>query len=109
MTFARTAEHIRGRSVTPTLLEAGVVLTARIGLPAKGLLKAFLQEHGVSIVPFGESHWQEALEAYRKFGKGRHPAGLNLGDCMSYATARLAGQPLLFVGEDFPRTDVERA
>lgn len=60
-------------------------------------------------MPFGEAHWREAVEAYRRFGKGRHPAGLNFGDCLTYATAKLAGEPLLFVGEDFPATDLEAA
>lgn len=49
----------------------------------------------------------EVRDAYRRFGKGRHPAALNFGDCLTYATARLTGEPLLYVGEDFARTDLE--
>jgi ribonuclease VapC len=60
-------------------------------------------------VAFGEPHWRAALEAFRRFGKGRHPAGLNFGDCLSYAVARVAGHPLLFVGNDFSCTDIEVA
>lgn len=58
---------------------------------------------------FGEQHWREALDAFRRFGKGRHPAALNLGDCLSYAAARVADYPLLFVGVDFFLTDIEAA
>jgi len=94
---------------TPTLTEAGIVLSSRLGVEPQGLLDRFLRDFGVLPVAFGEQHWREALEAYRRFGKGRHPAALNFGDCLSYAAARLAGHPLLFVGEDFPRTDIEAA
>ena len=50
-----------------------------------------------------------AVEAWLRYGKGRHPAGLNFGDCLAYATAKLADQPLLFVGDDFRKTDVQIA
>jgi ribonuclease VapC len=94
---------------TPTLTEAGMVLSARLGVEPQALLDRFLRDFGVVPVAFGEPHWREALEAFRRFGKGRHPAALNFGDCLSYATAKLAGHPLLFVGDDFPRTDIESA
>jgi ribonuclease VapC len=90
----------------PTLTEVGLVLEARFKLDARSVLERFLRDFEVAVVPFGELHWQEALDAYHRFGKGRHPAALNFGDCMSFATARLAEQPLLFVGEDFPKTDL---
>jgi ribonuclease VapC len=73
------------------------------------LLARFLQEAGLTVIPFGEEHWRAAVEAYAKFGKGRHPAGLNFGDCLTYAVARLAGQRLLFVGTDFSKTDLPSA
>jgi ribonuclease VapC len=66
-------------------------------------------ESTISAVPFGDAHYGTAVEAWLRFGKGRHPAGLNFGDCLSYATARLAGQPLLCTGEDFSKTDIEIA
>jgi hypothetical protein len=66
----------------------------------------FLTEFGIVTVPFGEEHWRTAFEAYRRFGKGRHAAALNIGDCMSYATAKLSRQPLLCTGADFARTDL---
>jgi ribonuclease VapC len=94
---------------TPTLVEAGIVLTARIGTHARGLLSQFVTEFGIVVVPFGEAHWRAAVDAYRRFGKGRHAAALNLGDCLAYATAKLAQEPLLCTGADFARTDLELA
>ncbi len=94
---------------TPTLSEAGIVLTARTRTDARATLARFMQEFGVVAVPFGEPHWLKAVEAYLRFGKGRHSAALNFGDCMAYATARLAQRPLLCVGGDFPQTDLDLA
>jgi len=93
----------------PTLAETGIVLTARLGTRARQILSLFLLESKLVIVPFGEMHWRAAVEAYDRYGKGRHAAGLNFGDCMTYATARLARQPLLCTGRDFSRTDLELA
>ena len=93
----------------PTLAETGLVLTARLGRDARHLLTALVRELGLAVIPFGDDHWKVAVEAYARFGKGRHPAGLNFGDCLTYATARLSGQPLLCVGADFPRTDLRIA
>ena len=92
---------------TPTWTETGIVLLARLGTESHGLLERMLDELDVQEVPLGEVHWREALDAYRRFGKGRHPAGLNLADCLTYAVAKLAGEPLLFVGDDFSQTDIE--
>ena len=89
----------------PTLAEAGLVLTARLGRDARRLLSAFVREAGITVLPFVEEHARVAVEAYARYGKGRHPAALNFGDCLTYAVARLSGQPLLCVGDDFPRTD----
>lgn len=91
---------------TPTLAETGIVLAARLGESGRSLLARFLQESGLVEVTFGEHHWRTAVDAYVRFGKGRHPAALNFGDCMTYAIAQLAGEPLLCVGEDFARTDI---
>lgn len=90
----------------PTLAEAGLVLTARLGRDARRLLSAFVREAGITVLPFVEEHARVAVEAYARYGKGRHPAALNFGDCLTYAVARLSGQPLLCVGADFPRTDL---
>lgn len=94
---------------TPTLTETGIVLTARIGSDARGILARFLQEFNINTIPFGNDHWRQAVEAYVRFGKGRHAASLNFGDCMSYATAKLAQRPLLCLGEDFTHTDLDLA
>lgn len=90
----------------PTAIETGIVLTARLGVIGRTLLARFLGEAGVEIVECGQRHWMVAVEAYERFGKGRHPAGLNFGDCLTYAIASVSGEPLLCVGEDFPETDV---
>ena len=94
---------------SPTLAETGIVLNARLGPAAAGLLERFLDEFGVQEIAFGEIHWREAVEAYRSYGKGVHRAQLNFGDCMTYATAILAADALLYVGEDFASTDVVSA
>jgi ribonuclease VapC len=90
----------------PTLAESGIVLAARMGVAGKTLLARFVQESGLVVVPFGEHHWGAAVAAFLRYGKGRHPAGLNFGDCMTYAVARLAGEPLLCLGDDFAQTDL---
>jgi ribonuclease VapC len=93
----------------PTLLETAMVLTTRLGLDARPLLFAFLRRLEAEVVAFNEEHLDAATTAFLRFGRGRHPAGLNFGDCMSYAVAAVAGMPLLFTGEDFGRTDIARA
>jgi len=92
---------------SPTAAETGLVLTARLQRNATGSLARFFEETGIEIVPFSDLHWQRAIDAYSRFGKGRHPAALNFGDCMTNATAALASQPLLCRGNDFRRTDLE--
>jgi ribonuclease VapC len=90
----------------PTRLETGIVLTARLGPRGKTVLARFLQENSIETVAFGEAHASVALDAYSRFGKGRHPAALNFGDCCTYAVASLTGEPLLYQGEDFAKTDL---
>jgi len=92
---------------SPTAAETGLVLTSRLEQNATGSLLRFFQETGIEIVPFTDLHWQRAIDAYARFGKGRHPAALNFDDCMTYATAALARQPLLCRGGDFRKTDLE--
>jgi ribonuclease VapC len=91
-----------------TLVETGIVLAARLGIPGKSLLARFVQESELTVVPVTAEHWSVAVDAYLRFGKGRHPAALNFGDCLTYAVAVIAGEPLLFVGDDFTKTDLER-
>ena len=92
----------------PTLAETAIVLENRM-TGARSILVQFLHEWKVDIVPFGEAHWQEAVKAYVRFGKGRHASGLNFGDCLAYATARLSRQPLLCTGDDFSKSDIDVA
>ena len=94
---------------SPTLAETGIVLVARLGSASRGRLTSFLAGSDMAIVPFGEQHWRVAADAFQRFGKGRHRAALNFGDCLAYATARLADQPLLCTGSDFARTDLKLA
>ena len=94
---------------TPTLVECGIVLSARLNKDARGLLARFLKETNVTVIPFSDTHYGIATGAWLKYGKGRHPAGLNFGDCLSYAVAKLANMPLLCVGNDFPQTDLTLA
>jgi ribonuclease VapC len=68
-----------------------------------------LAQARAEVVPFTAEHAALALEGWRRFGKGRHPAGLNLGDCFAYALAKARGEPLLFKGNDFAQTDVKAA
>ena len=93
----------------PTLVEAGIVLSARIGRDAGELLAELVTASDVVVIEFGPSHWREAVTAWWRFGKSRHPANLNFGDCLAYAAARLAGEPLLAKGNDFPQTDIQLA
>jgi ribonuclease VapC len=93
----------------PTLTETGIVLSARMRQDARGLLARFMQVASIATIPFGDAHYAAAVEAWLRYGKGRHPAALNFGDCLAYATAKAADQPLLCVGEDFSKTDLELA
>ena len=101
------------RMSVATLLETTIVLESRSG-PASGLheLDAFLQEAGIELEPVTPEHAQAARRAWRRFGKGNHPAGrreLNSGDCFAYALAEAMREPLLFKGRDFELTDIEAA
>lgn len=93
----------------PTLVECSIVLSARLNRDARGLLARFLEEANVTIIPFTDAHYGTATGAWLKYGKGRHPAGLNFGDCLAYAVAKLTAVPLLCVGDDFPQTDLPLA
>ncbi|MET0557947.1 MAG: type II toxin-antitoxin system VapC family toxin [Solirubrobacterales bacterium] len=93
----------------PTLFETEIVVARRHDRAARQLVAEFLENHGVSILSFDRRHWDLAADAFIRFGKGRHPARLNYGDCMTYATARVASEPLLFLGNDFSRTDLTPA
>ena len=91
------------------LLEAAMVVESRGGAAAGHDLDLFVQEAEVELMPVTRDQVEAARQAWRRFGKGHHQAGLNFGDCFAYALARTTGEPLLFKGEDFPHTDVESA
>jgi ribonuclease VapC len=93
----------------PTLVEAGIVLSARTGQDASQVLAEVIAAADGVVIDFGPLHWREAVSAWWRFGKGRHPAGLNFGDCLAYATAAIANEPLLAKGQDFPQTDIPLA
>ncbi|MGH3276159.1 MAG: type II toxin-antitoxin system VapC family toxin [Streptosporangiaceae bacterium] len=94
---------------TPTIAETGLMLGHRLRKDPRDLLVRLLGEFGIDEVPFGDAHWKEAVSAYLRFGKGRHQAQLNFGDCLTYAVALLADEPLLFTGHDFTHTDLKLA
>jgi ribonuclease VapC len=89
--------------------ETAMVLSARWRRDARSTLHGLLRTIGAEIVPFTEEHHETAVSAFLRYGKGRHPAGLNFGDCMSYAFARVSGLPLLYTGNDFSKTDITAA
>jgi ribonuclease VapC len=89
----------------PTMLELGIVVEARAPT-ATGFVRRVLRDAHITVTPLDLIMAERALDAWRRFGKGRHPAGLNLGDCFSYALAEATGCPILCVGDDFARTDL---
>ncbi len=92
-----------------TALETALVLSARLRRDARPMLSGFLRRTNAEVIDFSEDHYEAALSAFLRFGKGRHPAALNFGDCMSYALASVSGLPLLYAGTAFSRTDIQSA
>lgn len=90
----------------PTLVETAMVLSSRLRRDARPLLNEFLREAEVEVIPFTRDHYEVAMDAFARYGRGRHAAGLNFGDCLTYAVARISGMPLLFTGRDFSKTDL---
>jgi ribonuclease VapC len=91
-----------------TLLETANVIEVRKGVPGGRELDALIKAAEIEVVAVDADHAAEARRAYRRFGRGHHAAALNFGDVFAYALARLSGEPLLFKGDDFARTDVRR-
>ena len=92
-----------------TLLEASIVVDSRWGADGVRELDLLIEKAGIEVVTVDAEQVGVARRAYRDFGRGRHPAGLDYGDCFSYALARISGEPLLFKGGDFARTDLPQA
>ncbi|RXS98198.1 type II toxin-antitoxin system VapC family toxin [Silvibacterium dinghuense] len=107
---ARFAELIAAAATrlisAATVVEAGIVIEARLGDAGAREFELFLHHAQLKIVPVDASQAAAARAAWRSYGKGRHPASLNLGDCFSYALAELSGEPLLAKGTDFIRTGI---
>ena len=89
-----------------TVVETGLVIESRYGAQGARELDLLIAKAELSIQPVTAEQAEVAREAWRRYGKGRHPAGLNFGDCFSYALARTSGEPLLFKGDDFIHTDI---
>jgi ribonuclease VapC len=100
------AESPRCRLPASCLLETSILLIGRRTEDAVRDLDLYLARSRMEITPFTESQALVARDAYRRYGKGRHPAQLNFGDCMAYALAKETGEELLFKGTDFDKTDV---
>ncbi len=92
-----------------TVLETAIVIETRLGERGGAELDLWLHKTGVEVVAVDAEQADHARRAWRRFGKGRHPAGLNFGDCFAYALSALTQEPLLFKGDDFSKTDVRRA
>ncbi len=92
---------------TASYLEVATVIEARFGEPGGRELDLWLHRAGVDLVAVDADQAEVARSAYRRFGKGRHRAGLNYGDCFAYALAKVSGESLLFKGDDFGHTDVD--
>lgn len=90
-------------------VELSMVVESQLGAEGTRQAEAFLRRAGIAIEPVTIEHGELARQAFLDFGKGRHKAGLNFGDCFSYALAKAAGEPLLFKGKDFALTDIEAA
>jgi ribonuclease VapC len=88
------------------LLETAIVVESRLGEAGGRELDLPIHKAQITLVPFTAEQAEIARAAYRRYGKGRHPAGLNYGDCFAYALTKTSGDPLLFKGNDFPQTDV---
>jgi len=99
------ADHVRLISAA-AYLETAIVIETRFGEPGGRELDLWLHRAAVDLVAVDADQADAARLAYRMYGKGRHRGGLNYGDCFAYALAKVSGQPLLFKGDDFARTDI---
>jgi|SRR5688572_1400466 len=97
------ADHVRVGA--PTLAETSLVFMGRRGKAGASEVNELVKELGITVVAFGEPEWRAAVDAFTRFGRGRHKAALNFGDCLAYASAAAAGDTLLFVGDEFRHTD----
>ncbi len=105
--FNEAIEAAESRSIsTASLVEASIIIESRYGPDGTRSLDLFVSKSEISLVPVDSDQAYLARNAFRQYGKGRHPAGLNFGDCFSYALAKALDEPLLFKGDDFTQTDI---
>jgi ribonuclease VapC len=108
-TFNEAIQAAEARAMSAaTLVEASIVIEARFGPEGLRDLDFFIERAGIEVLSVDREQAYVARRAFSRFGKGRHPAGLNYGDCFSYALAVVRGEPLLYKEEDFGQTDVTR-
>jgi ribonuclease VapC len=105
--MAIDADPVRLMSAA-SYLETAIVVESRLGEPGGRELDLLLHKAGIEIVAVTAEQADAARDAWRRFGRGRHLASLNFGDCFSYALASASGEPLLFKGDDFDKTDIQR-
>jgi len=105
--LSRLGNSGANRIATATLLEAQMVVISQLGEAGVPELELLMNRAQIQVVPFNADHMRWALQGWRRYGKGRHKAALNLGDCVSYGLAKAMDAPLLFKGEDFQYTDVK--
>ena len=108
--YSQAIRNDRVRLISvPTALECTLVIESRVGEAGGRDIELFILRNGLELVSLDHRHLDAARRAFRKYGKGRHAAGLNFGDCFSYALAKVSGEPLLFKGDDFSQTDIRHA
>ena len=106
-TFNEAIEAAESRRMsTATFVEVSIVIESRFGAEGIRDLDLFIERAGISLAAMDAEQAHVARRAFSRFGKGRHPAGLNYGDCFAYALATVLGEPLLYKGNDFGRTDL---
>ena len=106
-------QNARTRMTSPLAIwETAIAVARLLGLPIRDAHRAveeFLALAEIGVVAVPPEAREHAIDAWDRYGRGRHPAGLNFGDCFAYACARTAGVPLLYKGDDFAQTDIETA
>ena len=108
--YAEAIESSEVRRISaPTYVELSIVVESQNGLAGVHHLDHFIRHAGIVVEPFTANHAYIARRAWSTYGRGKHPAQLNFGDCFSYALAKSLDEPLLFKGGDFSQTDVEPA